>query len=71
MAYPVHRLRRLRKNENIRRLVRENYISVDDLIYPLFIEEGQNIKKEIPSMPGIFRWSLDRVDEELDQVSDL
>ncbi len=71
MAYPVHRLRRLRKNENIRRLVRENHISVDDLIYPLFIEEGQNIKKEIPSMPGIFRWSLDRVDEELDQVSDL
>ena len=71
MAYPIHRLRRLRKNENIRRLVRENHISVDDLIYPLFIEEGENIKKEIPSMPGIYRWSLDRIDEELDQVSNL
>ena len=71
MAYPVHRLRRLRKNENIRRLVRENHISVDDLIYPLFIEEGENIKKEIPSMPGIYRWSLDRIDEELDQVKEL
>ncbi|WP_457640039.1 porphobilinogen synthase [Persephonella sp.] len=68
MAFPVHRPRRLRKNENIRRLVRENSISVDDLIYPLFIEEGENIKKEIPSMPGIYRWSLDRIDEELEEV---
>ncbi len=71
MAFPIHRLRRLRKNENIRRLVRENSISVDDLIYPLFIEEGENIKKEIPSMPGIYRWSLDRIDEELEEVSKL
>ncbi|WP_456384148.1 porphobilinogen synthase [Persephonella sp.] len=71
MAFPVHRPRRLRKNENIRRLVRENHISVDDLIYPLFIEEGENIKKEIPSMPGIYRWSLDRLDEELEEVSEL
>ncbi len=71
MTYPIHRLRRLRKNENIRRLVRENHISVDDLIYPLFIEEGENIKKEIPSMPEIYRWSLDRIDEELEEVSKL
>jgi len=71
MAFPVHRPRRLRKNENIRRLVRENHISVDDLIYPLFIEEGKNIKKEIPSMPGIYRWSLDRINEELEKVSKL
>ncbi|NPA17464.1 MAG: porphobilinogen synthase [Aquificae bacterium] len=71
MAFPVHRPRRLRKNENIRRLVRENHISVDDLIYPLFIEEGENIKKEVPSMPGIYRWSLDRIDEELEEVSEL
>ncbi|NPA57786.1 MAG: porphobilinogen synthase [Aquificae bacterium] len=71
MAFPVHRPRRLRKNENIRRLVRENSLSVDDLIYPLFIEEGRNIKKEIPSMPGIYRWSLDRIDEELEQVAQL
>ncbi|WP_457625627.1 porphobilinogen synthase [Persephonella sp.] len=71
MAYPVHRLRRLRKNENIRRLVRETTVSVDDLIYPVFIEEGENIKKEIPSMPGIYRWSLDRIDEELEEISKL
>lgn len=66
--FPVDRLRRLRKSENIRRLVRENHLLVDDLIYPIFIEDGKDIKKEIPSMPGIFRWSLDRVNEELDEV---
>jgi len=71
MGFPVHRPRRLRKNENIRRLVRENHLLVDDLIYPLFIEEGTNIKKEIPSMPGIYRYSLDRVDEELEEVVNL
>ena len=69
--FPVNRLRRLRKNENIRRLVRENYLLVDDLIYPIFIEDGKDIKKEIPSMPGIYRWSLDRVNEELDEVVNL
>ena len=71
MAFPIHRPRRLRKNENIRRLVRENHLSVDDLIYPLFIEDGKNIKKEIESMPGIYRYSLDRIDEELEQVANL
>ncbi len=71
MAFPVHRPRRLRKNENIRRLVRENHLTVDDLIYPIFIEEGTNIKKEIESMPGIYRYSIDRLDEELEQVLDL
>ena len=44
------RTRRLRKTENIRRLVRENKLSVDDLIYPLFIEEGENIENEINSI---------------------
>lgn len=64
----MNRTRRLRKTENIRRLVRENKISVDDLVYPLFIEEGENIIKEIPSMPGIFRFSLDKLSVELDEV---
>ncbi len=68
MGFPIHRPRRLRKNENIRRLVRENHLSIDDLVYPLFIEEGENIKVEIPSMPDIFRYSLDRIDEELEEV---
>ncbi|MDO9039346.1 MAG: porphobilinogen synthase [Lutibacter sp.] len=64
----MNRTRRLRKTENIRRLVRENKLSVDDLIYPLFIEEGTNIETEIVSMPGIKRWSLDRISKELDEV---
>ncbi len=71
MAFPIHRPRRLRRNENIRRLVRETNLSVDDFIYPLFIEDGKNIKIEIPSMPGIYRYSLDRIDEELDEVVEL
>ncbi|RMA96062.1 porphobilinogen synthase [Hydrogenothermus marinus] len=71
MAFPIHRPRRLRKNENIRRLVRETKLSIDDLIYPLFIEDGKNIKTEIPSMPGIYRYSLDKLDEELKEIIDL
>ncbi len=64
----MNRTRRLRKTENIRRLVRENKLTVDDLIYPLFIEEGVNIETEIVSMPGIKRFSLDRISKELDEV---
>jgi len=64
----MNRTRRLRKTENIRRLVRENKLTIDDLIYPLFIEEGENIEKEIVSMPGIKRWSLDKISKELDEV---
>lgn len=67
----MFRTRRLRKNENIRRLVRENKLTVDDLIYPLFIEEGQQIEKEIASMPGIKRLSVDRLKPELDEVISL
>ncbi|MEJ5172817.1 MAG: porphobilinogen synthase [Hydrogenothermaceae bacterium] len=68
MSFPVNRLRRLRKNENIRRLVRETVLTVDDLIYPIFVEDGNNIEKEIPSMPGIYRYSIDRLAKELDEV---
>jgi porphobilinogen synthase len=67
----MYRTRRLRKNENIRRLVRENRVSVDDLIYPIFIEEGTKIESEIESMPGIKRFSLDTVSKELDEVVSL
>lgn len=67
----INRTRRLRKTEAIRRLVRENKLTIDDLIYPLFIEEGENIEKEIKSMPGIKRFSLDRISSELDEVSEL
>lgn len=64
----MYRTRRLRKTENIRRLVRETKLSVDDFIYPLFIEEGDNIETEIVSMPGVKRYSLDKVSKELDEV---
>lgn len=65
------RPRRLRKNENIRRLVRENKLSTDDFISPLFIEEKEGIKTEIPSMPGIYRFSLDKIDAELQELAEL
>jgi len=67
----MNRTRRLRTTGGIRSLVRENQLKVDDLIYPIFIEEGKGIKKEIESMPGIFRFSLDILPEELDAVMEL
>lgn len=67
----MFRTRRLRKTKNIRRLVRETKLSIDDLIYPLFIEECQNIETEIVSMPGIKRFSLDRISTELDEITTL
>lgn len=53
----------------MRVLVRETAVKKSSLIYPVFIEEGENIKAPIDSMPGIFRWSIDRIDEELERVS--
>jgi porphobilinogen synthase len=67
----INRTRRLRKTENIRRLVRENKLTIDDLIYPIFIEDGENIETEIKSMPGIKRFSLDKISTELDEVTAL
>ena len=64
----INRTRRLRKTANIRRLVRENKLTVDDFIYPIFIEEGEHIETEIKSMPGIKRFSLDTVSKELDDL---
>ena len=66
-----NRTRRLRKSEGIRRLVQETKLSVDDFVYPLFIEEGENIETEIISMPGIKRYSLDRISKELEEVVEL
>ena len=67
----MFRTRRLRKTENIRRLVRETRLSVDDFVYPLFIEEGKNIDAEIASMTGIKRLSIDNLKPELDEVTAL
>ena len=65
------RHRRLRSSEAMRALVRETTLSVDDFIYPLFIVEGENMKNEVASMPGVYQISLDHLDEELEQLSEL
>ncbi len=65
----MDRMRRLRKTENIRRMVRENHVRRDELIYPIFVTEGENICNPIPSMPGICQHSTDRLPKELDRVA--
>ncbi len=69
--FPVHRPRRLRAKESIRRLVRETHLRVDDLIYPLFVIAGKNIRNEIPSMPGCYQESVDVVIKNAKEVYDL
>ncbi len=64
----LHRPRRLRRTEGLRRLVRETVLTVDDLIYPLFVMEGEGQRQEIPSMPGCFRYSLDLLLAEIQEV---
>ncbi len=66
-----NRGRRLRKNLTIRKMVRETNLSKDDLIYPLFVVEGENIKKEIPSMKDVYHFSVDKVIEEVGELLDL
>jgi len=62
-SYPKVRLRRNRKTEWSRRLVSENSLSTNDLIWPIFIREGKNIIEPIKSMPGVFRYSLDKIEK--------
>ncbi|MBN1473582.1 MAG: porphobilinogen synthase [Syntrophaceae bacterium] len=64
MQFPDYRPRRLRKNENFRRLVRETIISVGNLVYPLFVVGGKGVKKPIASMPGQFQMSVDNIVKE-------
>ncbi|MCS6860552.1 MAG: porphobilinogen synthase [Abditibacteriales bacterium] len=71
MPFPQTRLRRLRRTENLRRLVRETHLCVDDLIYPMFVIHGRNKKEEIPSMPGQFRWSVDLLPQAVTEVAQL
>jgi porphobilinogen synthase len=71
MRFPIYRPRRLRCNENFRRLVRETKLSVDDLIMPLFIVPGTRVTNPISSMPGIAQLSIDRAVEECKAIRDL
>ncbi len=66
-----HRHRRLRRSESMRSLVRETYLHKEDFIYPIFAVEEENVKREIPSMPGVYHYSLDRLNEEVREVVDL
>ena len=61
MYFPEYRPRRMRKNENFRRMIRETKLSVDDFMYPLFAVPGKGVKKPIPSMPGCFQMSVDQL----------
>jgi len=65
------RHRRLRTTDSMRALVRETHLQTQDLIYPVFVVEGEGIKKEVPSMPGVFHLSLDYLTEEMKEVHDL
>ena len=67
-TYPTTRLRRNRKNDWSRRLVQENSLSTNDLIWPIFIKEGKNIKEPIKSMPGVYRYSIDKVEKLIERA---
>ncbi len=69
--FPYSRPRRLRKGENIRKLVRETALTLEDLICPIFVRYGENIVEEIPSMPGIYRYSVDKVVDAVKEIRDL
>ena len=70
-GFPQSRLRRLRRTESLRALVRENHVEVRDLVYPLFIIEGSGMKQEITSMPDIFRFSVDQLPKEVEEIAKL
>jgi len=71
MQFPEYRARRLRKNKNFRRLIRETSLSVDDLVYPLFAVPGKSVKKPINSMPGQFQLSVDYIAKEARKAYEL
>ncbi|NPA49681.1 MAG: porphobilinogen synthase [Thermodesulfobacteria bacterium] len=71
MFFPAYRPRRLRRNEKLRALVRETELSVNHLVYPLFVVPGKGVKEEVTSMPGVFRFSVDRLADEAREIADL
>ena len=71
MYFPAYRPRRLRKNSNIRELVAETRLSINDLIYPMFVMPGKNKRIQIKSMPGIYKQSIDNLIKEIKEVKKL
>lgn len=69
--FPCVRMRRLRRTPALRRMVRETTLAPDDFIYPLFVTHGRGVKREIPSMPGQYQWSLDVLAAEIEEVAAL
>lgn len=70
-AFPGRRMRRLRRHDFSRRLVAENQLTVNDLIYPVFVMEGQNQRQEVSSMPGVYRMTLDLLVKEAEAIAKL
>src|ERR1700704_474041 len=71
MAFPVTRLRRLRRTEGLRNLVRETRLTPDGFVYPIFVCPGEGVRKEIRSMPGVFNFSVDEAVKEAREVQSL
>jgi porphobilinogen synthase len=71
MIFPITRHRRLRQSSGMRNMVRETVLTVNDFIQPIFITHGEGIKNEISSMPGIYHFSIDRLEEELKEIVEL
>lgn len=65
------RMRRIRENEYLREMTKETSLEISDFIYPLFVVEGENIKKEIPSMPDCYHFSIDKLEDEIKEIVDL
>ena len=70
-GFPVVRPRRLRLTAALRDMLRENELSPKDFVYPLFVRHGQFMQREIPSMPGIYQWSVDRLPAEVEEIAAL
>jgi len=71
MSFPITRMRRLRQNDTLRRMVRETRVCRDDLVLPLFVVEGSGIREPVASLPGVFRHSVDMLVNEVKEVRDL
>ena len=69
-SYPTTRLRRNRKKEWSRRLVQENTLSPNDLIWPIFVCEGNNVKEHINTMPGVYKYSIDKIEKLVESAID-
>ena len=70
-VFPLTRLRRNRKTKWARDLTKENFLSPQDLIWPVFVQEGENLEEHVPSMPGVVRYSSDRLVDAVAEAAEL